>query len=409
MRKIDTIIIMVLFSMGIFAQTPELMTYQAIIRNADGQLVTNQEIGMQISILQGSDIGEPVYVETQTSFTNDNGLITLEIGVGATSDIFSDIDWLAGPYFIKTETDPTGGASYSITGISQLLSVPYALLAKTVEDIPITGDEVAFDSWDKNGADDFDGSYNSLVNKPDLGVYLIDEIDGSITNEIQEISISNDTIYLSASGFVKLPASSTFSGSFNDLTNVPANLDTDDTDDFDGAFSSLTAVPAGLSDGDDDTQLSEAEVDTYVANNGYLSVEVDGSTTNEIELPSQTGNSGKYLTTNGSSPSWAVVSSGGVASDESGLKIIRGEVNSSGTKLYGSGFTSSGSGGSYTITFSSAFSAMPTVVATLRATDHYSGIEVASISTTGCTIYTTDTYNEVLYAQGLTFIVIGPE
>jgi hypothetical protein len=49
-----------------------------------------------------------------------------------------------------------------------------------------------------------------------------------------------------------------------------SNYDTDVSDDFDGAFSSLTGVPAGLADGDDDTQLTEAEVDAFVANNGFL-------------------------------------------------------------------------------------------------------------------------------------------
>jgi len=82
--------------------------------------------------LQGSASGTVVYVETQTPTTNANGLVSIEIGGGAG---FSIIDWSAGPYFIKTETDPTGGTTYSIPGTSQLLSVPYALHAKTAESI----------------------------------------------------------------------------------------------------------------------------------------------------------------------------------------------------------------------------------------------------------------------------------
>lgn len=73
-------------------------------------------------------------------------------------------------------------------------------------------------------------------------------------------------------------------------------------------WSEIANRPAGLDDGDDNTQLSESQVDLYVSNNGYLITEADGSTTNEIELPAQTGNSGKFLTTNGSSPSWSDVS-----------------------------------------------------------------------------------------------------
>jgi len=54
-------------------------------------------------------------------------------------------------------------------------------------------------------------------------------------------------------------------------------------------FNQLTNIPAGLSDGDDNTQLSEAQVDDYVANNGYIITEVDGDTTNELQTISKTG------------------------------------------------------------------------------------------------------------------------
>jgi uncharacterized protein (TIGR02145 family) len=88
---------------------------------------------MQISILHGSANGTAVYTETQTPTTNANGLVTIEIGTGTTSNVFSTIDWSAGPYYIKTETDPASGTNYTITGTSQLLSVPYALHSKTAE------------------------------------------------------------------------------------------------------------------------------------------------------------------------------------------------------------------------------------------------------------------------------------
>jgi hypothetical protein len=117
----------VLFIGTIWAQSPQKMNYQAVIRDASGHLVTAQ-VGMQISIIQGTVDGTVVYTETQTPTPNINGLITIEIGGGTG---FDAINWVNGPYFIKTETDPTGGTSYSITGTSQLLSVPYALYAKT--------------------------------------------------------------------------------------------------------------------------------------------------------------------------------------------------------------------------------------------------------------------------------------
>ena len=126
---------------GIFAQTPEKMSYQAIIRNTDNNLVNNQQIGMQLSILQGTPDGTPVYEEVQYKSTNTNGLLSIEIGTGTTSDDFSAIDWANGPYFVKTEIDPTGGSNYTITTTSQLLSVPYAMHAKTAEKITGSIDE----------------------------------------------------------------------------------------------------------------------------------------------------------------------------------------------------------------------------------------------------------------------------
>ena len=127
-------ILIALFIVGsTFAQAPEKMSYQAVVRDSGDALVTNQAVGMQISILQTTATGTAVYVETHTETTNVNGLVTLEIGTGSVvSGDFTTIDWSADSYFIKTETDPTGGTSYTITGTSQLLSVPYALHAKTV-------------------------------------------------------------------------------------------------------------------------------------------------------------------------------------------------------------------------------------------------------------------------------------
>jgi hypothetical protein len=117
-----------LLSATTFAQAPQKMSYQAVIRNATNGLVANTEVGMRILILQGTEFGAAVYVETHTTTTNANGLVSLAIGAGTiVSGTFSGIDWSAGPYFIKTETDPTGGTNYTIFGTSELLSVPFAL------------------------------------------------------------------------------------------------------------------------------------------------------------------------------------------------------------------------------------------------------------------------------------------
>ena len=130
MKKIYSLIAALILTANLSAQTPQKMSYQAVIRDNGNILVASAPVGMQISILQGSAAGTAVYVETQTANTNVNGLVSLQIGNGTVvSGTFSGINWAAGPYFIKTETDPTGGSSYTITGTSELLSVPYALFA----------------------------------------------------------------------------------------------------------------------------------------------------------------------------------------------------------------------------------------------------------------------------------------
>lgn len=130
MKNTLTFLIAVLCSINLFAQAPNKMSYQAIIRNSSNQLIVNLTVGMRISIIQGTASGTPTYIETQTPSTNTNGLVSMEIGTGTVvTGNFASINWANGPFFIKTETDPNGGTNYTISGTSQLLSVPYALYA----------------------------------------------------------------------------------------------------------------------------------------------------------------------------------------------------------------------------------------------------------------------------------------
>lgn len=114
------------------AQAPQMLNYQSVIRDANQDLVGNQLVTTQISIVQGSAVGTSVYIEEHSQMTNVNGLISLEIGNGTVlTGNFSTIDWSNGPYFIKTEVDPLGGTNFTIVATSQMASVPYALYAET--------------------------------------------------------------------------------------------------------------------------------------------------------------------------------------------------------------------------------------------------------------------------------------
>ena len=132
MKNLLTILVAIYLTSNIIAQSPEKMKYQAVIRDNNGHVVTNQAIGMKISILQGDLPGTVVYTETQSLLSNAQGLTSTEIGTGSVVlGDFSTIDWANGPYFLQIETDPTGGTNYTVTGTNQLLSVPYAMHAES--------------------------------------------------------------------------------------------------------------------------------------------------------------------------------------------------------------------------------------------------------------------------------------
>jgi hypothetical protein len=255
MRKFYAILATVIITQATWGQSPQKMSYQAVIRDASDQLVTTQ-VGMQISILQGTADGTAVYTETQTPTPNINGLVSIEIGTGTTSDDFSVINWTNGPYFIKTEIDPTGGTSYTITGTSQLLSVPYALHAKTVASYPET--DPLFGTWNKSTGigitasqvSDFQTSVTNnpavLANTAKNSYPTADatKLAGIATGA--EVNVNAD--WNATSGDAQILNKPTFanvatSGNYNDLTNKPTGINIGDMQYWNGT--SWVVVPIG--------------------------------------------------------------------------------------------------------------------------------------------------------------------
>ena len=215
MKKSLLVLLTLLMSVVAMAQAPQRMTYQAVVRDNNGQLVSNGNVGVRITIVRGSETGAEVYSQTEALRTNDNGLFTTMIG----GEGFDAIDWGNGPYYLKSEVDPDGGNNYILTTTQQMVSVPYALHAGTVDNIiggvNFTENDPVFTAWNKD--------YNDLINKPTIptNVSELTNDAGYLTSftETQVLSISNDTIYLTGGSYVKLPAM--FSGDYNDLTNLP--------------------------------------------------------------------------------------------------------------------------------------------------------------------------------------------
>lgn len=128
-KLIAPFLFLLTLSWSTFGQAPEKFNYQAVARDAAGELISNQTVSLQVSILDGSSTGTVEYTETHQASTNAYGLFTLEIGTGTSSDNFSDITWGDGDKFLQVEMDASGGSNYMMMGTSQLLSVPYALYA----------------------------------------------------------------------------------------------------------------------------------------------------------------------------------------------------------------------------------------------------------------------------------------
>ncbi|HEX4888348.1 MAG TPA: DUF1566 domain-containing protein [Luteibaculaceae bacterium] len=136
MRTVLLFCIFLSSCLAVSGQSPELFSYQAVIRGSDNNLVANRLIGMQLSIIKGNANGIQVYMERHEKVTNENGLVSLEIGGGIpVQGDFGSIDWADGPFYLKTECDVNGGIDYTITGTSQFLSVPYAIFAKSAGNV----------------------------------------------------------------------------------------------------------------------------------------------------------------------------------------------------------------------------------------------------------------------------------
>ena len=143
MRHIYILLLLMLASSALFAQVPQAFKYQAVARDLNGDPVINQEITVKISILAGSPEGTVIYREQHQITTNNMGLFTLEIGnpTQVLSGSFAEIDWGAFSHFLETAIDLTGSGQFHVLGVSQFLSVPYALYAGQ------TGDT---SKWQKN-------------------------------------------------------------------------------------------------------------------------------------------------------------------------------------------------------------------------------------------------------------------
>ena len=205
-KLILSLVAIATISLSSFGQAPEGFKYQAVVRGAGNTILNNQAVGIRMTIQQGSIGGTTVFQETFAPTTNAYGLINLEIGNGTiVSGDFTTVDWANGPYFIEMAVDVTGGASYTVIGTSQLMSVPYALHAKTAENVlnDLDNDptnEIELPTGGTNGQvlkTDGSGTYTWINQTTDTNTQLDETaVDAMVANNgyLSSISIPNQQL-----------------------------------------------------------------------------------------------------------------------------------------------------------------------------------------------------------------------
>ena len=155
MKKFTSLLVALFIVTGILAQAPAQFKYQAVLRDADGQIMANEDVTLDISILRSDVSGSSVFDEQHIVTTTELGVINLDIG--SVSDL-STVDWGADSYFIEISVNGT------VMGTSQILSVPYALYAEK------TG------LWQKNGDTVYynNGKVGIGTASPDVNLHIFD-------------------------------------------------------------------------------------------------------------------------------------------------------------------------------------------------------------------------------------------
>ncbi len=191
-------IILVLFALASFGQSPEHINYQAVLRNTStGVELQNQPVYMVVKFLEDGPTGDIVYQEEHANVqTNAFGLINILLGDGTPIvGNFTDIPWISGHIWLSLEVD--SGDGLQPVGTTEFSSVPYALFAASANSEP-DGDG---DSTNEIQNLSLLENTLTITNNPsateiDLSRFVnpAPDGDGDSTNEIQDLSLSGNTL-----------------------------------------------------------------------------------------------------------------------------------------------------------------------------------------------------------------------
>jgi len=194
MKKFRHILIVLLLVNASFlkAQAPQGFKYQTSVRDNSGNLLANKLVAIKLSLIKDSAYGTTVYSEKFNVSTNDFGIANLNVGSGnALQGTFTSINWNTGSFFLKIDMDMNNGTNFQYMGTSQLLSVPFAMYA--------TKSGSSVDDADKDPTNEIQ-TLSVTGNKLNLSQANQVNIDADTTNELQQLSLSNNTIQLNKNG-----------------------------------------------------------------------------------------------------------------------------------------------------------------------------------------------------------------
>jgi hypothetical protein len=159
------------------AQAPQKFSFQGVARDIQGKIISNATIKLRFSIHQGAISGPVAYVEEQSVQTSIMGVFNCVIG--SNSQVFTSVEWGTGNYFMQTEMDATGGNNYIDMGTTQMLSVPYSLVANKLSDFdPIIQHGEIFSGKEFNSAP----AGPNLIWYPRMGAFRVGYNAHDVTN-----------------------------------------------------------------------------------------------------------------------------------------------------------------------------------------------------------------------------------
>jgi len=299
------------FSM--IAQAPQAFNYQAQVRDGNGDLIIDTNVSFRFGIKQGSPTASPLYIETHVVATDDMGQVSLGIGQGTPSlGVFSEIDWSLGEYYLDVELDI--GSGFLAMGVTQFLSVPYALYAESSGDSQVPSLEQVLTIG--NSANNL--KITSLLDPTDsqdaaTKAYVDAQVQGATQNLSQVLSEGNDANGVNITGLpLPIEPGHAVNKQYVDdeVDGATQNLDQVLNQGNNAGGSIITGLPAPVDPSD---AANKEYVDSIESNQGfgdlggYISVEgqtveltantypIIAANNTTIDLPAPTGSGNDVL------------------------------------------------------------------------------------------------------------------